>query len=118
MKILKLEGVMGPSSLSINTTRGPSGSDVEVGKGASVGTTGTSVSVGEEGWVAVALPHADRNRLMSIRLLKRKYNLCFILSPLMDLINPTQCYDFCIYGSGLPAKFHTSNIYSQIRNIT
>jgi hypothetical protein len=102
---------MGPSSLSIKTVSGPevsgitAGASVGISVGASV-AAGASVSTGAAGSVAAGVPHADRSRLSSTRLLKRKYHLCFILSPPIDLFNDTQYYSFCIYSFG--AKIQNS----------
>jgi hypothetical protein len=111
MNVLKLAGVMGPSSLSIKTVSGPEVSGITAGTsvGASVGaavTAGASVCIGEAGSVAAGAPHAEKSRLTNTRLLKRKYHLCFILSPPIDLFNDTQYYSFCIYMFG--AKIQNS----------
>jgi hypothetical protein len=120
MKVLKLAGVMGPSSLSIKTVSGPDVSGITAGAsvGACVGAgvvAGGSVSGGEGGSVAAGVPHADNSRLSNTRLLKRKYNLCFILSPPIDLFNDTQDYSFCIYMFGAKIQTLYHRAYSAMK---
>jgi hypothetical protein len=103
---------MGPSSLSIRTVKGPEVSGITAG--ASVGASvGVWVAAGEGGSVAAGAPHADRSRLMNTRPVKRKYNLCFILSPPIDLFNDTQDYRFCIYMFGAKIQnFASQGLFS------
>src|SRR5215510_882101 len=77
MNVLKLAGVIGPSSLSINTVSGPAGASVGASVGAAVagGSVGPGVSAGAQ---------AVRIRLISITALSRWNSFVFIESLLRE----------------------------------
>src|SRR6476620_316598 len=84
INVLKLAGVIGPSSLSMRTVSGPVGSAVAATAwvGASVAASvGACVAAGACVWagaavgVAAGLPHAARSRLINTRLLNSQDTL-------------------------------------------